>query len=238
MGASVDSCGSLGFFSCGAAVASELPFFGRGLLIGLAIAAPVGPMALLCIRRTLERGWPSGFASGLGIATADGTYAAVAAFGLTAVSGLLLRESRWVQLAGGAAIILLGLRSLVLAGPVADGDPSPSLREGPPRQAGRSELAGAYLSCLALTLANPPTILSFLAVMAGFGIGTSAGGTSAAAVVLGVLLGSAAWWAAVTGAVARARGRIGPGVRAWSTRLAGLLLMALGAAALVAAIRQ
>ena len=209
-------------------MASELPFFGRGLLIGLAIAAPVGPMALLCIRRTLERGWPSGFASGLGIATADGTYAAVAAFGLTAISGLLLREARWVQLAGGAAIIMLGLSSLLRA--TSDAAPAPR-----PIPAG---LAGAYLSCLALTLANPPTILSFLAVMAGFGIGTSAGGGAAAAVVLGVLVGSAAWWAVVTGAVARARGRIGPRVRAWITRLAGLLLVALGAAALIAAIRQ
>jgi threonine/homoserine/homoserine lactone efflux protein len=214
-------------------VASELPFFARGFLIGLAIAAPVGPMALLCIRRTLERGWPSGFASGLGIATADGTYAGVAAFGLTAISGLLLREARWVQLAGGAAIIMLGLSTLL-----------PAWRGGPPEGRGGAPrpipagLAGAYLSCLALTLANPPTILSFLAVMAGFGIGTSAGGASAAAVVLGVLAGSAAWWAVVTGAVARARARIGPRVRAWITRLAGLLLLALGAAALVAAIRQ
>jgi threonine/homoserine/homoserine lactone efflux protein len=229
-------------------VASELPFFGRGLLIGLAIAAPVGPMALLCIRRTLERGWPSGFASGLGIATADGTYAAVAAFGLTAVSGLLLREARWVQLAGGAAIIVLGLGSLRHSSPLGGEVPLlPARRGGPPagrggaaRGRGRGEagLVGAYLSCLALTLANPPTILSFLAVMAGFGIGTTAGGASAAAVVLGVLAGSAAWWAIVTGAVARARARIGPGVRAWITRVAGVVLVALGAAALVAAIRQ
>jgi threonine/homoserine/homoserine lactone efflux protein len=221
-------------------MASELPFLGRGLLIGLAIAAPVGPMALLCIRRTLERGWPSGFASGLGIATADGIYAAVAAFGLTAVSGLLLHESRLVQLAGGALIILLGLSSLLRASP-ADAAPSPSpfLPEAPPPQGGRRrDLGAAYASCLGLTLANPPTILSFLAVMAGFGIGTSAGGGSSLLVVLGVLAGSAAWWAVLTGAVARARGLISPGLRAWITRLTGVLLVALGAAALLAAIRQ
>lgn len=215
-------------------MASELPFFARGLLIGLAIAAPVGPMALLCIRRTLERGWPSGFASGLGIATADGAYAAVAAFGLTAVSGLLLREARWVQLAGGAAIVVLGLSSLN-SSPLGGEVPGGARGRG---RWGEAGLAPAYLSGLALTLANPPTIISFLAVMAGFGIGTSAGGRSAAAVVLGVLVGSGAWWAVVTGAVARARARIGPRARAWITRLAGLLLVALGFAALLAAIRE
>ncbi len=167
-----------------------------------------------------------------GAGTADGTYAAVAAFGLTAVSGLLLRESRWVQLAGGAAIILLGLSSLLHSSPLGGEVPRGA------RGRGDAGLLGAYLSCVALTLANPPTIISFLAVMAGFGIGTTAGSRSALAVVLGVLLGSAAWWAVVTGVVARARDLIGPGVRAWITRLAGLLLVALGAAALVAAIRQ
>ena len=211
-------------------MASELGFLGRGLLIGLAIAAPVGPMALLCIRRTLERGWPSGFASGLGIATADGIYAAVAAFGLTIVSGLLLREAAWVQGLGGVAIALLGVSSLLRPPPLGE-----VASEG--RGWGQG-LPGAYLSCLALTLANPPTILSFLAVMAGFGIGTTAGGASAAAVVLGVLVGSAAWWLALTGAIARARSRISPRVRAWITRSAGVLLVALGLAAVLAAVRH
>jgi threonine/homoserine/homoserine lactone efflux protein len=211
-------------------VASEFGFVGRGLLIGLAVAAPVGPMALLCIRRTLERGWASGFASGLGIATADGIYAAVAAYGLTVVSGLLLREARWVQVVGGVAIVLLGVSSLLRPPPL--GEVAPAGRGW-----GRG-LAGAYASCLALTLANPPTILSFLAVMAGFGIGTTAGGGSAAAVVLGVLLGSAGWWAILTGAIARARGLVTPRVRGWISRLAGLLLIALGLAALLAALHQ
>jgi threonine/homoserine/homoserine lactone efflux protein len=212
-------------------VTSEFGFVGRGLLVGLAVAAPVGPMALLCVRRTLERGWPSGFASGLGIATADGIYAGVTAFGLTAVSGLLLREARWVQVLGGLAIVLLGLASLLRP---------PLLAEVAPAGRGwrRGGLAGAYASCLALTLANPPTILSFLAVMAGFGIGTTAGGGSAAAVVVGVLMGSAVWWAALTGAIARARELITPSIRLWISRLAGLLLVALGLGALMAALRQ
>jgi threonine/homoserine/homoserine lactone efflux protein len=211
-------------------VASELAFLERGLLIGLAIAAPVGPMALLCIRLTLERGWPSGFAAGLGIATADGLYAAVAAFGLTAVSGLLLREARWVQLAGGIAIVGLGLQGLLRGGTAAR-----ATEKVRPLPAG---LVRAYASCVTLTLANPPTILSFVALMAGFGIGTQAGGRPAALVVLGVLLGSAAWWALLTGAIARARARIGPRARVWITRLAGLLLMALGVASLIAAFRH
>jgi len=192
-------------------MASVLPSLARGLLIGILIAAPVGPMALLCIRRTVERGWASGLASGLGIATADGIYGGAAAFGLTAVSGLLLRESRWVQVAGGIAIAMLGLRSLLAA-------PAPGAAAAP-AQVG---LAADYASCLGLTLANPPTILSLLAVMAGFGVGAATGGR-AAWTVAGVLLGSAAWWAALTGKVARVRGRLGVRPRAWIPRAAALL---------------
>jgi threonine/homoserine/homoserine lactone efflux protein len=198
----------------------------RGLLIGLVVAAPVGPMALLAIRRTLERGFLSGLASGLGIATADGVYAAVAAFGLTAVSGLLLSHARVVQLAGGALIVILGVRSLVA--------PAATRPAEAPSPAG---LASAYGSCLALTLANPPTILSFVALFAGVGVVT-AGRAAAAVLVVGVFIGSAAWWLLLTGAVTRARSRLDATWRVRLTRVAALAMVALGAAVGFAALRR
>ncbi len=197
----------------------------RGLLIGVAVAVPVGPMALLAIRRTLDRGFPSGLASGLGIATADGLYAAVAAFGLTAISGLLLNQARVVQLVGGALVLGLGTRGLLapIAGPKA----------AAPTPAG---LGSAYVSCLALTLANPPTLLLLGALFAGIGLLDSGPGT-AVTLVAGVFLGSAAWWVVLTGTVARARARLDAVWRARLTRAAGAAMVLLGGAVTLAALR-
>jgi threonine/homoserine/homoserine lactone efflux protein len=196
----------------------------RGLLIGVVVAAPVGPMALLAIRRTLDRGFRSGFASGLGIASADGLYAGVAAFGLTAVSGLLLTHARLVQLAGGALIVLLGVRALRAPAATRPAEaPSPT------------GLASAYVSCLALTLANPPTILSFIALFAGVGVVTS-GRPAAVALVAGVFIGSAGWWLVLTGGVVAARSRLDLTWRVRLTRTAALAMMLLGAAVAFAAL--
>ena len=190
----------------------------RGFLIGVVVAAPVGPMALLAIRRTLDGGFPSGLASGLGIATADGLYAAVAAFGLTAASGLLLSQARAVQLVGGALIIALGVRGLLSPAATRPADaPSPT------------GLASAYGTCLALTLANPPTILSFAALFAGVGL-VAAAPVAAAALVAGVFIGSATWWLVLTGAVTRLRSRLDATWRARLTRVAGLAMVLLGVA--------
>ena len=125
----------------------EPGFFLRGLLIGFSIAAPVGPIGVLCIRRTLAQGRVAGFVSGLGAASADMVYGAIAAFGLTAVTGLLVRQQEWLRLLGGLFLCYLGLRTLLArpGGSSADAE-------------GRSR-AGAYLSTFALTLTNPMTIL-------------------------------------------------------------------------------
>ena len=197
----------------------------RGFVVGVLVAAPVGPMALLAIRRTLDRGWSSGIASGLGIATADGAYAALAALGLGAASSLLLALARAIQVVGGLVIVFLGVRGL-LARPAATAAEAPA----------PLGLLGAYTSCLGLTLANPPTILSFAALMAGVGLVTSTR-EAAAALVLGVLLGSAAWWLVLTGAVARGRRWVGERWRQRLTRGAGGALALLGLAVLVAALR-
>ena len=172
--------------------------FLKGLAFGLVLAATVGPMWVLCLRRTLAFGAGVGLASGMGIAVADGFYGAAAAFGLTAISGFLLAWSFWIGLAGTVFLVYLGVKAL-LARPSASGEVA--------RPAG---LAQAFLSTLGLTLANPPTILAFAAIFAGLGLAANADYRDAALVTLGVFLGSAAWWVFLAAAAGRLRARLGP----------------------------
>jgi threonine/homoserine/homoserine lactone efflux protein len=196
----------------------------KGFMLGFAIAAPVGPIGLLCIRRTLADGMPSGFASGLGAATADAAYGAVAALGLTAVSSFLVDQSLWLRLAGGLFLLYLGFVTIRSTPAVADGSDRS-------RTAG---LAGAYGSTFLLTITNPATILSFGVAFAGLGlVGSGSGGPAAIMMVLGVFLGSSCWWLLLSAAVGLLRGRVGGNELAWVNRLSGVMLAAFGVAALV-----
>jgi threonine/homoserine/homoserine lactone efflux protein len=167
------------------------------------------------IRRTVERGWAYGFLSGVGVATADSLYGAVAAFGLTAVSGFLLDQRFWIGLAGAAFLLYLGIKFLLAK-------PKP-MSEEKPRSAG---LAGAFLSTLGLTLTNPPTILAFAAIFAGLGLAANADYAAAAWIVLGVFIGSAAWWILLAAVAGRLRGRVGPGVVRTLNVVSGLSILA------------
>ena len=177
-----------------------MTLFAKGLLFGFLLAATVGPMWVLCFRRTVARGALAGFVSGMGIAVADGLYGAVAAFGLTAVSGFLLQYSFWIGLAGAVFLVYLGVKILI-AKPVLDREPQPEVGH-----------AQAFLSTLGLTLANPPTILAFAAVFASLGLASSNDYGAASLVVLGVFLGSASWWVVLTAGAGWLRERIGPGL--------------------------
>ncbi|HEX5679515.1 MAG TPA: LysE family transporter, partial [Desulfobacterales bacterium] len=137
----------------------DLPLFLRGLVIGFSIAAPVGPIGILCIRRTLAEGRASGFLSGLGAATADALYGCVAGFGLTVVSAFLVDQRAWIQLVGGVFLLALGVRTLR----------SKPAERAAQAAAGRG-LAGSYLSTLLLTLTNPMTIISFAGIFAALGV--------------------------------------------------------------------
>ncbi len=166
--------------------------FFKGLLIGFAIAVPVGPIGFLCLRRTLVYGRVTGFVSGLGAATADALYGLVAAFGLTAISTFLIENERWLQLIGGLFLLFLGLKTALAKAPVNDPDCAPP----PPPQ---RSLSAAYFSTVALTLTSPATILAFLAIFAGVGLGAdSTGPLHALELVAGVFLGSALWWLALS----------------------------------------
>ena len=171
----------------------------KGLAFGFILAATVGPMWVLCFRRTVTSGALMGFVSGMGIAVADGLYGAVAAFGLTAVSGFMLDQRLWIGLAGAVFLTFLGIKFL-LAKPK-------DLNDEKTRNTG---LAAAFLSTLGLTLTNPPTILAFAAIFAGLGLASGADYTAAAWIVLGVFIGSAAWWIMLAAVAGRLRGRLGP----------------------------
>ena len=177
-----------------------MTLFAKGLLFGFLLAATVGPMWVLCFRRTVAQGALAGFVSGMGIAVADGLYGAVAAFGLTAISGYLLGQRFWIGLIGGFFLVYLGIKCLTTK--------PEQIQES---NQDRRNLGQAFFSTLGLTLANPPTILAFAAIFAGLGLVTDDFGT-AALVVLGVFLGSASWWLVLAAGAGWLRGRIGPGL--------------------------
>ena len=203
-----------------------LVFLAKGLGIGFLIAAPVGPIGLLCIRRTLAHGRASGLVSGLGAATADAMYGSIAGFGLTAVSAFLTGQEASFRILGGLFLLYLGITTM---------------RARPAAEAAKANDAGLlkdYLSTLFLTLTNPLTILSFAAIFTGLGIVRAQSHAAAGTLVLGVFLGSAAWWLILSGAVGAVRERFGPPVMRWVNVISGLAICGFGGWALAAAARQ
>jgi threonine/homoserine/homoserine lactone efflux protein len=200
----------------------------RGLILGFSIAAVFGPIGLLCLRRTLASGFTIGFVSGLGAATADAAYAALAGLGISAVAVALVDHRLWLRLVGGAFLLYLGARTLRAR-------PANGHRPTPPATGVR--LAGAYSSTLALTLSNPMTILSFGAIFAGLGLGKPSNNTTAEAIelVLGVFGGSALWWLVLSGIAARLRSSFTPRRLRAVNVASGVLIAAFGVQALVAA---
>jgi threonine/homoserine/homoserine lactone efflux protein len=206
-------------------MADTLGLLIRGVVVGFTIAAAVGPISLLVIRRTIGHGRAYGLASGLGVAAADASYGGIAAFGLTAISGLLIAARTGLGLVGGTIVVLLGVRAILSRpGEVASA-------------ADRPGLAAAAGSMYALTMTNPMTILSFAAVFAGFGF--AAGATTfaqAAVLTLGVGTGSGLWWVALTSVVAWLRGKVSYRGLTWVNRISGAALVALGLVAIAVAL--
>lgn len=200
----------------------------QGMAMGFAIAVPVGPIALLCIRRSLSQGRWVGLLTGLGAATADGLYGVVAAFGLSALSELLVQNTRYLQIFGGLFLIYLGLTTFF-------SKPLDISERWHTTQT--ATLAGAYGSTLALTLTNPATILSFIAIFAGLGI-TQTNYLSSVTLVFGVFTGSAVWWLVLVSGVIYLRNRLTPEklvrFNRWSTKVFGVLIMAFGVGAIAA----
>ncbi|HSD56590.1 MAG TPA: LysE family transporter [Methanotrichaceae archaeon] len=199
----------------------DITFLLKGLVIGFSIAAPVGPIGVLCIRRTLAEGRLSGIVSGLGAATADAVYGCVAVLGLTFISSILIDQQIWLHLIGGLFLCYLGIKTF-LAKP----SKRAALTEG-------NGLVGAYASTFFLTLTNPMTILSFTAIFAGLGLASADGNfTSAGALVLGVFIGSSLWWLILSGSVGVFQERIDSQGLQWVNRISGAIITCFGLFAL------
>jgi threonine/homoserine/homoserine lactone efflux protein len=201
----------------------------RGVVIGLSVAAPVGPMAILCMRRTLTQGRLAGFVSGLGIATADACYGAIAAFGLTSIADTLVDQSSWIRILGGLFLVYLGVKT-VRSRPVEG-----TAEDGPRRPA---DGLLAFGSTLGLTLTNPTTILSFVAIFAGFGVASGdRKTTSAAALVIGVFAGSALWWLILTSGTGLLRSWLTVPRLTWINRVSGAVIGVFGVLAVASLLR-
>jgi len=196
----------------------QLSLFLRAFIIGISIAAPVGPIGVLCIRRTLANGRIAGFVSGLGAASADMVYGAIAAFGLTAITGLLVDNALWLKTIGGLFMLYLGIKTF---------------REKPadqPTHAAQSGLMNMFTSTFLLTITNPMTILAFAAIFAGTMLGKTT--DSPLVMVAGIFAGSAAWWLGLSFGVGILRDRLTETHMTWINRISGAIIIAFGLYAL------
>lgn len=188
--------------------------FATGFGLGLAIAMPVGPIGLLCIQQSLARGFGGGVAAGAGVALADATYAAIAAFGLTAATAFLVSVQMPLRVAGLAAMLWLAWRIWREAA-------TPKHMAAAPGS-GAATTAQMYV----LTLANPMTILTFLALFVGAGVGLAGGYEYSAALTVGTFAGSFAWWVVLCGAVGAIRERLTDETLVWINRASAVIIAA------------
>ena len=200
----------------------EWGLFLKGFAIGFSIAAPVGPIGILCIQRTLTGGNFQGLITGLGAATADALYGFIAAFGLTFISNFLVDQSNWFRIIGGLFLCYLGIRAFLR-----------KPQEQKVSVANSSNLS-AYGTTFFLTLTNPMTILFFAGIFAGLGIvSESSDYASAGLMVIGVVIGSGAWWLILSGATGIFRNKISEGKLALVNKFSGLIILAFGVLALI-----
>lgn len=195
----------------------ELYYLFKGLLLGLSIAAPVGPLGVLCIRRTLTNGMLNGFITGLGAATADSAYGFIAAFGVTMISAFLLSKQIYLHLLGGFFLLYLGYKTF-------KSQPLETALGTPDEK----NILGAYISAFLLTITNPMTIISFAAVFAGLGIGSSPNHFLAYFLVFGIFTGSALWWLILSTTVNLLRTKFDPPKLKWVNRFSGLIILGFG----------
>lgn len=197
----------------------------KGIIVGIVIALPVGPVGVLCVRRCLFEGARYGFVSGIGAATADASLGAIAGFGLTFVRDWLIDYQDWFGLAGGVFLLGFGLKALFRG----------HARE--PEPLGGERLLGAFASTFALTIANPITLVSFAVIFAKVGASATAGFGDVLVLVLGVFCGSLLWWLGLSFGIASVRHMAGEIVMMWLNRVSGAILLSSGGGLLVIALR-
>lgn len=202
----------------------EPVFFFKGLIIGFAMAVPVGPMGVMCIRKTLAEGHSRGLVIGLGAATADAMYGCIAAFGLTFVSDVMTSQRFWLRLVGGALLLFLGIRTFR------------AKRRDPIIPFDNKGFLGSYIAAFLLALTNPVTIFAFVAVFAAFGLGHRLNIASASILVLGVFAGSCLWFITLGYVATLFRKKLDSDGLRWVNRIAGTFIVLSGVAAFVSLI--
>ncbi|MBI3586353.1 MAG: LysE family transporter [Ignavibacteriales bacterium] len=199
----------------------EQSLFLKGLIIGFSLAVPIGPIGIMCIRKTLAEGHLSGLVVGAGAATADAIYGCIAAFGLTVVSDLLISQESWLRLVGGGFLLFLGVKTF-LAHP-----------ENESTTANGKGLIGSYISTFLLTLTNPLTIFAFVGIFAALGLGNGLSYFTAWTLVLGVFTGSCSWFLFLSYSVTLFRKKFSSvGIR-WLNKISGSLIVIFGVIALL-----
>ena len=192
----------------------DLPL--RGLAAGFIIAAPVGPVNVFCIQRTLEKGWKPGIIAGTGAAVGDSLYGGIAGFSISIVIQFLLREEFWFRLIGGLLLIVIGVVYYFRQ--------PPSLTAGQNAGSAHSDFAAAFL----LTVANPTTVLSFLTVLATLGLGSHRPLWETSLLIIGIFCGSMTWWLILTGGASLLRNKITDHTMGWMNRVAALAIGGFG----------
>jgi threonine/homoserine/homoserine lactone efflux protein len=206
----------------------EASLFFKGFVIGLMVAVPVGPVGLLCVNRTLSKGPAYGLFSGLGIATADAISAGIVALGLTLVSSFLIDQQMWLRLIGGAFLCYFGI-SIFFSQPA---EPSSANNK-------ESSLLRGYASTFLLTLTNPLTILSFVAIYAGWGLEDLTGHyLGSALLTAGVFCGSAIWWVALSSGMPVVRMMFSRRGLCWVHRISGVIIAGFGFVVLLSLVQK
>jgi threonine/homoserine/homoserine lactone efflux protein len=200
-----------------------MSFIIKGLIFGFSIAAPVGPIGILCIRKTLQFGRLSGLYSGLGAAFADMIYGIIAVFGLGIISKALLSNQFLLRLIGGAFLVYLGIKTFFS-----------KIKEANSEKIDNSSLFKDFITTFFLTITNPMTILSFIAIFAGLGVSEiKENYFNAISLILGVFLGSAAWWLLLSEFVTLFRKKVEKKMMLWINRGAGIIIFLFGIFALI-----
>lgn len=195
-----------------------LSVFVKGLIAGFMIAAPVGPINVMCMRRTIVHGRLVGIVSGIGAASADTFFGAIAAFGLTFLHDFLLREKFWFGIVGGALLLIIGLRMLFAK--------TPQPKKNDDQETDPATLLGDFTSTGFLTLTNPVTVLSFFAVFSAFGIQSEERSLADSwLLLLGVFLGSCVWWLLLTTTVGLLRDKFNREGLRWANRIAAVVIL-------------
>ena len=194
--------------------------FLKAIAVGLAVAAPIGPVGTLCINRTLQRGFLAGIVSGIGAAFADAFFAACASVGMAALTVTMAAFEGPLKIGGGLFMVALGVHSMT---------PHPGKALEALNRRGLIRTLG---SSFLLTLANPVTVLSFAAIFAALGMAEAAEWVYAIIIVAGVLLGAMGWWFALCGCVALARQRLQGALANWASRISGVLIVLFGLGAM------